>query len=314
MLSGLLGLFKGIEWPSIIIGAVIGALIPVLVKWFFSLFRTRKEKYHLSLCLEEEASYRTMNEGDVEVDVRYKGEVYNGSLSVIEIGLVNDGQESLSYVNRFDKPILIRSSDYRIVDAQFIGDPDIKASVSLSEDTVQVEWGLLKKDERIIVRLAGEYLEGVEQRKERTSFFDSLSFNVRSDCVDYIAPRRISFRYLAMMSFIATVLLGIIFYLTGSKADLETEVYTFKYGEKVVSGCLEYDDVEDVYTLSPPDNVVRQNKLLDFRRYPRIIVNRSWQFGTFLFITCLWTWLFMLLISAILVLSDKKKDGQKQFK
>lgn len=101
---------KGMEWPSIIIGAVIGALIPVLFKWIISLFRTRKEKYHLSLCLKESASYKTMNDGDVAVDVRYKGEIYNDLLSIIEIGLVNDGLEDISYVNRFDRPIQIQSS------------------------------------------------------------------------------------------------------------------------------------------------------------------------------------------------------------
>lgn len=314
MLSGLLDIFKGIEWPSIIIGGVIGALIPVLVKWFFSLFRTHKEKYHLSLFLKESASYKTMNEGDVEVDVRYKGEVYNGSLSVIEIGLVNDGLDDISYVNRFDRPIQIQSSAYKIVDAQYIGDPEIKANISLAEGSVQIEWGLLKKDEMIIVRLVGEYLGGEDQRKERTSFYDSLSFSVRSDCVDCITPRRVSFRYLAVMSFIASLLFGVIMYFSGAKPHTSDEVYTFKFGEQVVSGTLEYDEVTEIYTLSDPDSLARQNKLLDFKRYPRIVVSRSWQYGTFVFITCLGGWLFMLIISAVLVISDRKKDNQKLFK
>ena len=29
-----------------------------------------------------------------------------------------------------------------------------------------------------------------------------------------------------------------------------------------------------------------------FKRYPRIIISRSWQYGTFVFVTCLGTWLF----------------------
>jgi len=305
---------KGMEWPSIIIGAVIGAFIPVLFKWIISLFRTRKEKYHLSLCLKESASYKTMNDGDVAVDVRYKGEIYNDLLSIIEIGLVNDGLEDISYVNRFDKPILVQSCAYRIVDAQYIGDPVIKANISQAEDSVQIEWGLLKKDEMIVVRLVGEYLGGEEQRQERISFYDSLSFSVRSDCVDYITPRKVSFRYLAVMSFIASFLFGVIMYFSGAKTHSSAEVYTFKYGEQVVSGNLRYDEVTEYYTLSDPDSLVCQNKLLDFKRYPRIIVSRSWQYGTFVFVVCLGMWLSMLLISAVLVISDKKKDDQKHFK
>lgn len=305
---------KGMEWPSIIIGAVIGALIPVLFKWIISLFRTRKEKYHLSLCLKESASYKTMNDGDVAVDVRYKGEIYNDLLSIIEIGLVNDGLEDISYVNRFDGPIQIQSSAYKIVDAQYIGNPDIKANISLAEGSVQIEWGLLKKDEMIIVRLVGVYLGEEEQRKERISFYDSLSFSVRSDCVDYIAPRKVSFGYLAVMSFIASFLFGVFMYFSEAKTHSSTEVYTFQYGEQIVSGNLEYDEVTKIYTLSNPDSVARKNQLLDFRRYPRIIISRSWQYGTFVFVTCLGTWIFLLLLSAFLVISDKKKDGQKLFK
>lgn len=121
MLTSFLDIFKTLEWPSILIGAIIGALVPVVGKWIVSLFRTRKEKYHLSLLRGESATYKTMKDGDVSVSVKYKGEAFSGSLSVIEIGLVNDGLEDLSYVNRFDKPIQIRSSAYKIVDAQYIG-------------------------------------------------------------------------------------------------------------------------------------------------------------------------------------------------
>ena len=314
MLSSFLELFKTLEWPSILIGAFIGAIIPVVGKWVFSLFRTRKEKYHLSLLRGESATYRTMRDGDVSVNVQYKGEAYSGSLSVIEIGLVNDGLEDLSYVNRFDKPILIRSSTYKIVDAQYIGASKIKAEVALSEDTAQITWGLLKKDETIDVRLVGEYIDDPEdKRKGRISFYDSLSFSVRSDCVDYIAPRRTSFKSLVVMSFIAAALMGTVHYLSlGKKESIEKE-YTFEYEGEQLSGCLEYDGKTDVYIISPRDSIVRQNKLLDFKSYPSITVSRSWRESTFIIVIYFGVWLFMLLVWALLTFLDKKKEGNKVF-
>lgn len=314
MLSSFLELFKTLEWPSILIGAFIGAIIPVVGKWIFSLFRTRKEKYHLSLLRGESATYRTMRDGDVSVNVKYKGEAYSGSLSIIEIGLVNDGLEDLSYVNRFDKPILIRSSAYKIVDAQYIGKSKIKATVTLLDNTVQIMWGLLKKDETIAVRLVGEYVDSSEEkRKDKVSFYDSLSFSVRSDCVDYIAPRRLSFKFLALMSFIIAVLFGTIQYLASGRKDSIAKEYTFLYNGQIVSGCLEYDEKSEVYAITPRDSVARQNMLLDFNSYPRIIVSRSWREGTFIFVMYFGFWLFMLLVCALLSLWDRKKDGKKVF-
>ena len=313
MLTSFLEIFRTLEWPSILIGAIIGALVPVVGKWIVSLFRTRKEKYHLSLLRGESATYRTMKDGDVSVSVEYKGEAYTGSLSVIEIGLVNDGQEDLSYVNRFDKPILIRSSAYKIVDAQYIGASKIKAEVTLSEDTVQITWGLLKKDETIEVRLVGEYIDSPEEKRNKVSFYDSLSFNVRSDCVDYIAPRRTSFKYLAVMSFIVAVLFGTVHYLASGRKDLIAKEYAFQYNGQIVSGCLEYDEKTEVYAIIPQDSVVIQNKLLDFNRYPRIIVSRFWRESTYIIVLYFGFWLFMLLVSALLVISDRKKDAKKVF-
>lgn len=278
-----------------------------------SLFRTRKEKYHLSLLRGESATYRTMKDGDVSVSVEYKGEAYTGSLSVIEIGLVNDGLEDLSYVNRFDKPILIRSSAYKIVDAQYIGASKIKAEVTLSEDTVQITWGLLKKDETIEVRLVGENIDSPEEKRNKVSFYDSLSFNVRSDCVDYIAPRRTSFKSLVVMSFIVAALMGTVHYLSIGKKDSIEKEYAFEYEGQRLSGCLEYDEKTDVYIISPRDSIVRQNKLLDFRSYPSITVSRSWRESTFIIVIYFGVWLFMLLVWALLTLLDRKKDGNKVF-
>lgn len=315
MVNGIIELFKGIEWPSLIIGALLGAIIPVLGKWIVSLFKKREEKYHLSLIRGEVTNYSSISDGDVSVSIQYKGEDYKGVLTILEIGLENDGMNDISFSNHFDKPILIRSNAYKIVDAQDISEDRIKANVLLSEDgTVQVSWRLLKKGERIVVRLVGEFIESVGGKaKERSSLYDSLSFNVRSDCVDYIVPRRVSFKYLAILSFVACALFGVTHYWSLDKTDFRNEVYSFTYEGVSFSGRLQYDEDTNVYLITHPDSVAQQYRLFDFNRYPKVSVFNVRNQSTFIIMLYSGMWLFFLVISAIVVVSEKKRDNRKVF-
>ena len=314
MMNEILELFKGLEWPTLIIGAIIGAIVPILGKWVFSLFKKREERYHLSLIRGESSNYSSMSNGDVSVSIQYKGEDYKGELSVLEIGLENDGLNAISFSNHFDKPILIRSNAFKIVDVQNISEEKIKANVLLVGGTVQVSWGLLKKGERIVFRIVGEYIESDDRKtKERSTLFDSLSFNVRSDCVDYIKPRRVSFKYLALLSFVACALLGVTHYLSLDKKDYRDEVYSFKYAEKIITGRLQFDDKTNVYTISPPDSLSQPTRLLDFKRYPRITINSVRNQRTFILLFYSSLWVFFLLMSGIIVASEKKQDDRKVF-
>ncbi len=314
MLNELIELFKGIDWPSLVFGAILGAIIPALGKWIISLFKKREETYHLSLIRGEASNYSSMSEGDVSVSIRYKDEDYIGVLSVLEIGFENDGLNAISFANHFDKPIIIRSDTYKIVDVQNISEDRIKTNVSLSDGVVQVSWGLLKKGERIVVRLVGECIKCEDgNTKERCTFYDSLSFSVRSDCVDYIAPRRVTFKYLALVSFVACLLFGVVHYLSIDKKDYREEVYSFNIEGESLSGHLEYDDDTNVYTLSQSDSLKPPYRLFDLNRYPRITVYRAVNQRTFIILLYFGMWLLFLLLSAFIVASEKKHDNRKVF-
>ena len=303
----------GIEWPSMIIGAILGVVIPGLGKLLLSLFKRHKDKYHLSLIRGETSTYSSMSEGDVSVNIQYKGEDYTGVLSILEISLENDGLNSISFANHFEKPIMICSNAYKIVDVQDISKDKIKANVTLSEDgTVQLTWGLLKKDERVTIRLVGEYTKLTERKKnERTTFYDSLSFSVRSDCVDYITPRGISFKYLVLMSFFACSLAGVSHYWALENKDVRDEAYSFNYEGEIITGNLQYDEATNIYTISQPDNLVEKNLIFDFNSYPKIIHVRSSR--TFIIIFYSVIWLLMLMFFALVVALKKKRINKKVF-
>lgn len=314
MLGEIIELFKGIDWPSLIIGALLAYIIPALGRWIFSLFKKKEENYHLSLICGETSNYSSMSEGDVSVSIQYKGEDYTGVLSVLEIGLENDGRNAISFANHFDKPIMIRSKVYKIVDVQNISEDKLKAKVALSEGIVQVSWGLLKKGERIVVRLVGEYIECEDNNtKERSTFYDSLSFSVRSDCVDYIAPRRVSFKNLALISLVACVLMGVVHYISIDKKDYSEEVYSFIFDGERITGRLEYDDDMNAYILSQPDSLIPPYRLFDLNRYPRITVYNVINQRSFIIMFYLGVWILLLIVSALIVASEKRHDNKKVF-
>ena len=315
MKEGLLHFFTGIGWPSIIIGAVIGALIPGLFKWVLSFFKNHRDKYHISLSCGESHTYKSMSKGDVTVSLHYKDDVYDGTLSVLEINLVNDGLNDISYANHFEKPILIKSSSFKIIDAEYVGDSKIKANVvRTSEGIIQVSWGLLKKDERIIIRLAGEKKFPGDGNAESTdSFFDSLSFNVRSDCVDYIAPRKMPFKYFVAVSTVMVLLFGLIQYWTTDKKSFVGEEYSFCYEGNEVRGSLTYDKDSDIYIIHSPDSINHQIHLLDFKKHPKVTISVVRNPVAVIIILYAAIWLIMLLVGAVVVLSQKGDKNRKIF-
>ena len=314
MLNGFVDIFAGIEWPSIVIGAIIGAIIPVLCKWLLSLFKKRHEKFHISLSRGESHTYISSTDGDVTVRIRYRDKDYDGTISMLKISLVNDGLNDISFANHFDKPILIRSSSYRIIDAKYVGEPKIKANVKLDPDgVVQITWGLLKKGESISLRLAGEKISENDKKKDTTSFYESLSFSVRSDCVDYITPQRIPFKYIAVLITVVTIVLGSIHYWAIDKNELTSEIYTFRYDGNEYTGYLDYDKETKAYLISSPDSVISKIQLLDFKKYPRVIITNGWNQVTIIIVFYSGLWVFMMLMAVVIALSERKDKSKKVF-
>lgn len=314
MLDGFIDMFSEIEWTPIFIAAVIGAIIPPVFKWLFSLFRKRQEKYHLSLYPGGSQTYRSTTDGDINVRIRYKEKDYDGTLSMLELSLVNDGLNDISFANHFDKPILIHSSSYSIIDAKYIGEAKIKANVVLdSGGTVQIAWGLLKKGESLDLRLTGEKKDLDGSKKNSCSFYDSLSFNVRSDCVDYIAPHRTPFKFFALGITLLTILFGAIHYWTSNKKDHVADVYTFCYNGNEYTGYLDYNKELDVYQITPCDSNDRKYSLIDFKRHPHVSIINSWNLSTFIIVFYVGVWVFLMLLAAVIVLSERKDKGKKVF-
>lgn len=309
----LLEIFSDTDWPTIIISAVIGAFIPILIKSFVSLFKTHKEKYHISPVCKGSNTYKSMTNGDVSICIHYKNEIYDGSLSVVEIGLVNDGLNDISFANHFDKPILLRSSDYKIIDVQDVSDPTIKSKISLNEENmISISWELLKKNESVSIRLVGKPEEDGNLKRKSDSFYDSLSFSVRSDCVDYIAPRRISFVRCAILSFIIIALIGGICSGIIYKTQTRPKIYTFSYEGHVFSGCLELDKESGMFLVNPADSLNRKYALWDFKRYPYITIAEDHNGSIVIIITFLGLWIISLLVFALIIVSHNKEINNKK--
>lgn len=124
-----------LDWWSLIIGAVLGAVIPWLAKSIFYLFRPAKKKYHLSLYKNgEEITFASTVRDGITVDVKFKGEKYDGAISILNIEIINDGQESISYVNHFNRPILLKSSKFKIIGAVPDKRSPVNTFIVLNED------------------------------------------------------------------------------------------------------------------------------------------------------------------------------------
>ena len=307
-------IFSDIDWTTIIIGAVIGAFIPVVIKFVVSLFKSHKEKYHISPVCKESNTYKSMTNGDVSICIHYKDEIYDGSLSVMEIGLINDGLNDISFANHFDKPILLRSSDYQIIDVQNISDPKIKSSLSLNEENrVLISWELLKQNESVLIRLVGKpkEVEG-NLKKKSNSFYDSLSFSVRSDCVDYIAPRRISFARCAVLSFLIIAIIGGICAGVVYKKQTLPERYTFSYEGQVFSGSLELDEESGIYIVNSADSSNHRFGMWDFKRYPYVKIAEEQNGLTSVILVFFCLWIIFLLMSVLIVVSQNKEINNKK--
>ena len=255
-----------------------------------------------------------MTNDDVSICIHYKDEIYNGSLSVIEICLVNDGLNDISFANHFDKPILLRSSDYKIIDVQNVSDPKIKSIISLSEENnVLISWELLKRNEVVSIRLAGTPKEVENDLKKKSdSFYGSLSFSVRSDCVDYIAPRRISFGRCAIVSFLIFALIGGICFWIVYKNQAPPPMYTFSYEGQVFSGRIELDEKSGLYIVNPADTIKREFAIWDFKRYPYITIAEEQNNYIIIIIMFMCFWIMSLLVFALVAVLQAKEINNKK--
>ncbi len=265
--------FDGFDWKTSFISALIGAIVTIVVSTILSWLKPKKKRYHISVVLGNENVYSGVKAEDIEIDVKYKGVVYDGSLTVLTIELVNDGRETISYDNHFERPIRIRSDSFRILEACSLSNQAIKAVVETNDDgIVCVSWNLLRRKEKIVIRLVAQEIDEKNKNKYKVrSLYDSLKFSVRSDCVDYIKPDSPETRNLMILSIILFVAVAITH--VAFSEEQPRQIIDFRVQDTVLSGNLMFDQIDSVYTLVSPDSIKTSSGLLDFQKYPIVSVS-----------------------------------------
>jgi hypothetical protein len=310
-----------IDWWSIIIGAILAIVIPWLIKFVSSLFRPTLQKYHLSLLKNgEESTFTSSNRESVTVDVKYNGERYDGVISVLNIELNNDGQYDISFIKHFNRPIHLRSSKYKIIDAYTVNNGPVKALIEKSEDnSFSISWDLLKRKESIRIQLIGQLIETESSSKAKgnylyPSFFESLQFNVRSDCVDFIKPKRLSYKMMATFFTVVIILMASVHIFFSLRGENNIKEYAFVVNNNTYTRAISYDSYQDCFVLSPRDSIKSAN-VFDFNKHPEVMIRvyntrgivAHLLLGYLSFIVMIW------ILSFFLHLANKREDKKKVF-
>ena len=242
----------GVDWKSILFGAVVGTLVSLLVQEIIKLCKPSGTEFHISLFKRgEEKRFTSVENDGVSFEVSYLGEKLCGEIAVLEIELINDGKKAISFVHHFNRPILIKSEQYTILSAKTVDSSVVGAKIVRDDDgTICVSWDLLKRYESVRLQLIGQRKESIKDKGQRelSPFYQSLKFSVRSDCVDYLDSSDYSTkRLLPFMVFSIVVIACLhIFLLDGPSIKTNS----FKINEEIVTGVLAYDENSDVFFCS----------------------------------------------------------------
>ncbi len=310
-----------LDWWTLIIGAVLGVVIQWLAKSIFYLFRPTKQKYHLSLYRNgEEITFASVVRDGITVDVKFNEKKYDGVISILNIEIINDGQESISYVNHFNRPILLKSSKFNIIGAVPDKDTSVNTYIVLNEDnTVSISWDLLKHKESIKIQLIGQLIESERLEKPKgqklyPSFFDSLQFNVRSDCVDYILPGGVSYKMLAAYATLFFILIAAIHMFTIVHGQPDLKEYTWVVGDETIVGAPSFDKENNCIVITPIDSIPPVD-VYDLYKHPKVSVNVMKVRGEVAYYSLMYlcviifVWIFLFIGH----LSNKKEERKKVF-
>lgn len=162
------------------ISAIISLIIGLIYKGIKNLVSMKRKLYNISRQTISRTIYDNKIDGDFSIKVSYKGEIYEDSLTLLRIRLLNDGQNDINYIKQCAKPILIiidGSSD--IVDV--LVEPsngDMDAIISRNgENKYDLSWSLLKKD---------EYIDLVIIAKGKVFSSEQVKIIVRAEGLDKI--------------------------------------------------------------------------------------------------------------------------------
>lgn len=300
--------FSSIDWPSTLVGAFAGCIVAWLLRNIVLFFKPSRERFHISLIkLDTEKKYKSISQDDIDISIKYKGEVFDGELAVVTIRLKNDGINHISYVNHFDAPILLKSKDYKIIDASLLGSPLAKADVQLLDNgSVSIKWGILKKGESIDIQIIGQKKYTTSVNEEQNSLFSSLRFSVRSDCVDSIRQPRVNLKDWLVFITLSILSIAAIHIIVDSKKEIPQ--YTFDVNNFSYTGTLDYNPENGHLIINSPDSRDVNHSRIDFKKKPTIIIKKGWNQTLYFIIVYSSFWFFSVLLVLVFEFYERKKE------
>ena len=169
------------QWDLLgfVIAAIISLVIGLLYKCIKNLVTMKRKPYNISRQKISRTVYDNRHVGDLSITVSYKDLVYEDSLTMLRIRLLNDGENDINYIRQCAKPISIVIIDADIVDVYL--EPATEAEeatiTAIDRTTYDLSWSLLKKD---------EYIDLVIVAKGKDFDSEQVQMIIRADGIDKI--------------------------------------------------------------------------------------------------------------------------------
>lgn len=169
----------------------VGILASLIVAILFEFRKYRKERFHIAARLYSSQTYCPFTDGDVGVQVSFKNRAIKSSIFVLKIVLENDGQKDIMFSSHFSEDIKIRPGNgEKIISIKTRDSRSLPSTVLSSDGLALLSWGILKVGEKIKLDIIMRCPEDETKDYDAVKSFNRLSFDIRSDCMDYIIPER----------------------------------------------------------------------------------------------------------------------------
>lgn len=142
------------QWDLLgfVIAAVISLLIGLIFKGIKNLISMKRKPYNISRQTINRTVYDNRQDGDFTITVSYKGTMCEGSVTLLRIRLLNDGENDINYIRQCAKPVSVEI-DEAVDTIDMAIEPSNKEMESaitfVSDNKYDLTWSLLKKDEYI---------------------------------------------------------------------------------------------------------------------------------------------------------------------
>lgn len=226
---------------GILIG-IIGIIIPIIHS---------KKKYVLSYTESVNRLYLPQKDGDVKIIVQYQGQDTKLPLAMTKLVIKNSGKRDIVFNQRFTHPIEIKSSGIEVIDFNTLRcDPSIAPNVTMENNSINLSWDILKKNEKIIIDIIGRLTD-----MDKIEYADSkcFDFQFRAADINKIKHRPREMGPLKLVTFSGIVFFFLTFVLLFPVGSLREEslvgdiVYN---GEEIHNATVLYNMFTDRFFIS----------------------------------------------------------------